>query len=186
MGSSFQDMPVLSLRTGSRVGRVVGHLINPHKLRIDALWCQVGSVRAPRLVVIDDLRETTPGSVIIDDENVAIDPSDAIRLGPVIDMSYELLDKKVISGRIPLGRVCDYAVDSGDFSVQKIYASPNVWSALKTSKLIYDRSQIVEVSQTYVKVTDSAVRSARKPALARPRPQRSLNPAPSTTSLTSE
>lgn len=185
LGSSFYKLPVLSLRTGTSVGRVVGHLINPYKLRVDALWVLIGGYRQPKLILVQDVREATPRGVVVDDVSVAVDPEEVVRLERLIAMNYELLDKKVLTGMIPLGKVADYALDRDSFLVQKIYASPNVFLKIKTSRLTYDRSQIVEVSNTYVKVSDS--KHSKPNTLKQPRrqPQASLSTAASA-SLTEE
>jgi len=184
LGSSFENMPVLSLRTGTAVGKVIGHLINPHKLCIDAMWCRMNGIRDAQLVMVRDIREVSIKGVIVDDHEVAIDQSDAIRLQSIIDLAYDLVGKKVISGRLPIGKVSDYAVEINSFTIQKLYASPGVLAKLKTTKLTIDRAQIIEVSQKYVKVSDSRV-PARTLRKAVPRNQPSLSPSASA-STTSE
>lgn len=157
LGSSFAKMPVLSLRTGTTVGKVVGHLINPHKLTIDALWCQMIASKNVQLILVQDVREISTKGIIVNDHSVALDTDEAIRLKPIIEIAYELLGKKVISGKLPVGKVSDYAVENESFSIQKLYVNPNVLARLKTNRLTIDRSQIVEVSHKYVKIKDSRV-----------------------------
>ena len=169
LGSTFEKMPVLSLRSSCAVGRVVGHLINPHKLKIDAIWCHIGGIRSPQLILSQDIREVSPRGVIVDDHAVAIAPEEAIRLKPIIDLSYEILGKKVVSGRLTIGKATDYAIDRDTFMIQKIYANPNMWGMLKTAKLTIDRSQVIEVSPSYIRINDSRVTSrTQQKALRKP------------------
>ena len=160
LGSTFEKMPILSLRTSTCVGHVIGHLINPHKLKVDALWCAMKGEKEPHLILLSDIREITTQGVIVDDHQVAVTPDETVRLQPIIDLAFELIDKKVVSGHITIGRVDDYAVDKESLVIQKIYARPSVWNMLKSSRLTYDRSQVVEVSHKYVRVADSRVKSS--------------------------
>jgi hypothetical protein len=186
LGSSFENMPVLSLRIGTPVGKVIGHLINPHKLTIDALWCKMGGSKEPQLILVQDVREISLKGLIVNDHEVAVDPSEAIRLKPIIDLAYELLGKKVISGRLSIGKVTDYAVENEQFTIQKLYANPTALARLKTTRLTIDRSQIIEVSPDYVKVNDSRVTSSDSVRTLRQTAQAGLSPSASSASTTSE
>jgi uncharacterized protein YrrD len=184
LGSSFEKIPLLSLRIGSRVGSVVGHLINPHSLKIDALWVKIGGFKEPHLLLIQDIREVSLKGVVIDDHDVVILPEDALRLKPIIDLHFELLDKKVMSSRISLGRVADYALDRDSFFIQKLYVSPTAWKKLQSSRLTIDRAQIIEVSQTHIKVHGSEVKESLP--LSRKLRQPSLSSMPSASASTIE
>jgi len=161
LGSSFAKFPLLSLRTGSAVGSIVGHLINPHKLKIDALWCKSSHSKTPMISLIQDIREVSPKGVIIDDDDVLIEPGEAIRLKSVIKLQFDLIDKKVVSGRFSLGKVADYAIERDGFTIQKLYVTPTIWNKIKTNRLTIDRAQIIEVSQREIKVHSSEVADAK-------------------------
>jgi len=177
LGSSFEKIPLLSLRIGSVIGSVVGHLINPHTLRIDALWVKVGGFKQPLLLLTQDIREVSLQGVVVDDRDVLIEASEALRLKPIIDLRYELIDKKVISMHLPLGKIADYALDKDSFFIEKIYVEPTAWRKLQSNRLTIDRSQIIEVSQTHVRVKGTEVKekSSRLKNIRQP----SLSPAPS-------
>lgn len=176
LGSSFASFKILSLRSGTPVGTVIGHLINPHKLRIDGLWCKASVSKKPLLLLAQDIREISPSGIVVDDEDVMVDPSEVIRLKTIIDLHFELLEKKTLSGRLPLGKVADYAVDSDTLFVQKLYISPAIWKKIKTERLTIDRSQIIEVSHSYVRVSGGEQKSSPR---LRSKTQRSLSPTPS-------
>jgi hypothetical protein len=177
LGSSFAKFPLLSLRTGSVVGSIVGHLINPHKLKIDALWCQTGSKSKPMLLLPQDIREVSPKGVIIDDDDVLLAPNEAIRLRQIIELRFEIIDKKVVSGRFTLGKVADYALERDGFTIQKLYVEPSIWNKIKNNRLTIDRSQIIEVSHREVKVKSSDI--AEKNPVLRAVRQSGLSSAPS-------
>ncbi len=177
LGSSFAKFPLLSLRTGRVVGSIVGHLINPHKLKIDALWCQVSTNKKPMLLLLQDIREVSPKGVIIDDDDVLLEPTEAIRLRSIIELKFEIIDKKVTSGHFTLGKVADYALERESFTIQKLYVEPSIWNKIKNNRLTIDRSQIIEVSHREVRVKSSEVTEA-SPALRSMR-QSGLSSAPS-------
>lgn len=158
LGSSFASLPILSLRIGRPIGSVVGHVINPHKLTVDALWVKVENSREPKLLLHQDIREISPQGIIVNDLYAITDQEDAIRLKSTIDLKFELLGKKVISGRWPLGKVADYALDADGLVIQKLYVEPNVFGRLKTSRLTIGRSQVVEVSPKYIRVKGTETR----------------------------
>lgn len=177
LGSSFGKFPIMSLRTGTNIGSVIGHLINPHKLKIDALWCKVGRYREHRLLLPQDIREVSPSGVVIDDDDTLIEQEEAIRLSPIIELKFDLIDKKVVSGRMPLGKVVDYAVERDGFTIQKLYVEPNIWNKIKINRLTVDRSQIIEVSHRYIKVKGSELRVKKPSAKLASQPR--LSSAPS-------
>lgn len=160
LGSSYKKIPLLSLRVGAVVGSVVGHVINPHNLTIEALWVRVGGYQTPQLLLPQDIRETSPRGIIINDTDVVIDQSDAVKLQKILEMNFELIHKKVISGRLPIGKVGDYAIDADSYVIQKLYVDPNILRQLRSDRLTIARSQVVEVSHTYVKVKSSEIRES--------------------------
>ncbi len=186
LGATFRDMNVLSLRIGAPIGKVVGHLINPHNLKVDAVWVKIGGHREPLLIIQQNIREVTPDGLIIDDYTSASETDDLVRLQPIIELHFELLDKKVISGHFSIGKVADYAVDSLDMSIQKLYIKPGLSSVIKSTQLVVDRRQIIEVSQRHIKVSDPKVNAVAQTPLPR-RAQTPLEPvSPSSASTIDE
>jgi hypothetical protein len=185
LGSSFAKFPILSLRTGTVVGSVIGHLINPHKLRVDALWCKVPASREPKLLLQQDIREISIKGIIIDDADVIVSKEEVVRLESIISLRYELLDKRVISGRVPIGKIADYAVDRDGLFVQKLYIVPTILGKLKASRLTIDRALIIEVSPKYVKVRGGEV-AERANLKQKPQSRLSALPSNASASLTDE
>lgn len=162
LGSSFGKIPLLSLRTGSTIGSIVGHLINPHSLKVDALWVRIGGFKQPFLLLIQDIREVSHQGIVINDHDVVIEPDEALRLKPIIELNFELIDKKVISSHLPIGKVADYALNKDSFMIEKLYVEPTAWKKLQANRLTIDRTQIIEVSQTHVRVKGTEVKEATK------------------------
>jgi sporulation protein YlmC with PRC-barrel domain len=122
---------------------------------------------------------------VIDDHNVVLEPAEALRLKPIIELRFELLGKKVISSHFPIGKVADYALDRDTFSIQKLYVEPTAWKKLQSSRLTIDRSQVIEVSQSHVRVKGTEIKE--KSSRLKTMPQPSLSSASSAiASLTEE
>jgi hypothetical protein len=150
---------VLSLRGGGKIAEVVGHLINPHNLRVDALWCyRIGS-KTPLLLLPVDIREISPRAVAVNDISSLSDPEDVVRLTSMIELHFSLVGKKVISGKIPRGKITDYAVDRDSLVIQKIYVTPPVWGRFSTTQFLVDRSQVTEVTPHYVKIQGGDIKN---------------------------
>jgi hypothetical protein len=113
------------------------------------------------LVLVQDIREVSPRGVIVDDVEVAVEPEDVVRLKKIIDLHFELIDKKVISGRFSIGKVVDYAVERDGFTIQKLYVEPTIWNKIKTNRLTIDRSQVIEVSHKYIKIKSNEVKEPK-------------------------
>lgn len=157
LGNSFAKIPVLSLRNGGIIAKITGHLINPHSLKIDGLWCKTASNKHSYLLLPQDIREITPKGAIVNDLSSLSEPNEVVRLKKIIDLHFEILDKKVLSGRFSIGKVIDYSVNRDSFTIEKIYVTPPVWGRLSSDRLTIDRSQVIEVSHRHIRVSEARV-----------------------------
>jgi hypothetical protein len=151
------NRPVMSLRTGSQIGLAETPIINPHNLKILGWWCNTPDGR--QVLLAEELRQSVPEGLAVNDEAALSDPADLVRHQEVLDINFELMDKPVRTKRQRLGRVSDYSYNEGMF-VQKLYvARPlrKVFSAEDT--LIIDREQIIEVTDKYILVRDTEVKA---------------------------
>ena len=151
------NRPVMSLRTGSQIGLAETPIINPHNLKILGWWCNTPDGR--QVLLAEELRQSVPEGLAVNDEAALSDPADLVRHQEVLDINFELMDKPVRTKRQRLGRVSDYSYNDGMF-VQKLYvARPlrKVFSAEDT--LIIDREQIIEVTDKYILVRDTEVKA---------------------------
>ena len=76
----------------------------------------------------------------------------------MIDLNFELLGKNVVtdSGR-KVGKVVDFAIETNNFFVKKIYASQPLLKNFTGGTLSIDRSQIVEITNKKIVVEDTAI-----------------------------
>jgi hypothetical protein len=151
------NRPVMSLRSGGQIGLAETPIINPHNLKILGWWCSTPDGR--QVLLAEELRDTMPEGLAVNDEAALSDPSDLVRHQEILDINFELMDKPVRTKRQRLGRVSDYSYNEGMF-VQKLYvARPlrKVFSAEDT--LIIDREQIIEVTDKYILVRDTEVKA---------------------------
>jgi uncharacterized protein YrrD len=152
LSSQINNLPVLSIRSGARIGTTQEPIINPHNLHIDGFYC-TAIHQNQQLVLLDmNIREFNPRGIVINDHNDLSEPSDLVRLKSVLDLKFKLIDKKVVSNKKSVGKVAEYAVDKESLFIQKLYVSPPVWKNINQSRLIFDRKSVVEVTDTHIVV----------------------------------
>jgi len=175
-GSVFKNMLVGSIRSAGRIGRVVDLVINPHNLHVDGITCRIVGERRDQLISPTDIRDLNAKAVVIDDHDRLIDPSDAVRLKPIIELGFSLPKLKAYVGSRRVGVVEDFAIDTQSLFVQKIYVSPTLLNRWSTDRLVFGRTQVEEITRTKIVFFDSSkvksknsatVKTARMP-LAQP------------------
>ena len=152
----LNDLPILSLRTGSEIAITKRPLINPGNLKIEGFYVQDLYEKKNNLVLVtQDIREILNNGFAVNDHEVLVDPSELHRLKPIIEENIILINKTVItvSGK-KLGKLSEFTVDDNSFYIQKIYISQSLIKNLTGSSLIIERNQIVEVTYKYVIVKD--------------------------------
>lgn len=147
--------PLLSLRTGTQVGMVVSPIINPNNLKIEGFLCHDDASRKQLVLVSQDIRDILPQGIVINDQDVLTDPSELVRMTDVLQINFELIGKKVeTSDKTKLGKVSDYAIETSSMYIQKIYVSQSIFKNFSTGNLGIDRTQIVEITDKKIIVTD--------------------------------
>jgi hypothetical protein len=164
-------MPLLSIRTASRIGTVTEPIINPHNLHIDGFFCKITRSTKPLILLDMSVRELSPAGLITNEHNDLSEPEDLVRLQPILKLQFKLLGKPVICGKKKLGKVAEYAVDKDSLFIQKLYVQPPVWQSLNQSRLIIGRQSVLEVTNSYVRVSGteqkvSEPKVAKAPLLA--------------------
>lgn len=145
--ASLLNQPILSIRTGGPVATTEALIINPNNLKIEGFYC-LDRIDKKRLILLAiDIREFLPGALVIDDHAVLVEPTDLIRLKPILDMQFTLVGKLVIteSGK-KVGHINDFAADSETLYIQKLYVGQNLFRNFSGGQLVVDRTQIVEIS----------------------------------------
>ncbi len=148
--STLINKPILSLQTSSSVGKTIGALIDPNKLRVIGFHVQspndTGSI-----LLWEDIREISSIGIIVDRYDHLAHPEELVRLKPILKVNYKLVDKQVVdeSGQ-KYGRVSDYVVDEQTFLIAKLYTKQNIIRSFAGGALVVDRGQIIEVNKKSV------------------------------------
>jgi len=153
------NRPIISLRSGGPIGTALQPIINPHNLKILGWWCKSVIGTGHLILLVEDVRQTMPDGLAVNDEAALSVPEDLARHREILKIQFQLLDKLVKTKRHKLGKVNDYAYDDGSMFVHKLYVARSlikVFSAEDT--LIIDRTQILEVTDNYILVKDSDVK----------------------------
>jgi hypothetical protein len=122
-----------------------------------------------------DIRDISPKAVVIDDHDRLIEPADAVRLKPILELKFSLEKLTAYVGKKKVGVVEDFAIEDKSLFIQKIYVHPTLLNRWTADRLVFDRSQVEEVTRTKIvfidsskeKVKSQAVQGARIP-LAQP------------------
>ena len=160
--NEFIDLPVLSLRGGRRISTTLEAIIDPRKLRVVGFYADDRASGIDKILLVEDIRELTEMGIIVDSEDSLTDPSDLVRLEEVLNMQYEIVNKKLVtqSGQ-KIGKADDFAVDDTTFKIEKIYGRPVAMKALKDDFII-SRRQIASVSMEDITVKDAFVRDQKR------------------------
>lgn len=158
------NRPVMSLRTGTQIGTTIAPIINPNNLKIEGFYCH--DTGHKKLVLLyQDIRDVLPQGLVVNDTDALTDPQELIRLKDVMELSFELLGKRVVTvDKDKVGKVTDFATEIETMFVQKLYVSQSLFKSFATGNLGVDRSQIVEITRERIVISDL---NAKVPAAAR-------------------
>ncbi len=155
LSGQILNKPVLSLRTGGPVAWIVAPIINPSKLSIEGFYVQDSVDKKELVLVCQDIREVSRQGLIVNDHDVLAQPDDLVRLKQLLEMNFELIDKRIeTTSKQHVGKVSDYAVETSSMQVQKVYASRSFWKNLTGGALSIDRSQIVEITNRRIIINE--------------------------------
>ena len=158
---SVPDTNVMSLRTGGPVASIVKPIINPNNLYIEG-WFVKDSVTNEELILLsNDVREILPQGFAINDYSDLSQVEDLVRLKEFIELNFGLLGLKVQSesGK-NYGKINDYAFETNNFYIQKLYAGQPLVKSLGGGNLSIDRSQIIEVTNKRIVIEDPTEKAA--------------------------
>ncbi|HVX58586.1 MAG TPA: hypothetical protein VG964_02515 [Candidatus Saccharimonadales bacterium] len=168
LSKSLTNQPIMSLRLGGRIATAVEPIINPHNLKIVGWWCKARGHAEDLVLLAEDVREVLPEGLAINDDDALSLPADLVRHKEVLDINFRLLEKPVRTKRHKLGRVEDYSYNEGMF-VQKLYVGRPLVKVLTTDPtLLIDRTQILEVTDSYILVKDPEVKATAEELAAAP------------------
>lgn len=183
LGSKIQNTPILSLQTGLKTGSTTEPIIDPSTLTIVAYQVKSSIPGKDGLYLrIQDIREISELGFIIDNDDELVAQADVIKIDELIKLNFRLVGLEVLEEKSnkKLGKVDDYNVEIDSFVIQQINVKRGMLKSLGEANLLIGRSQIVEVTDHYIKVkntmnkssiTDSPVRPAYTNPFRASRPQ---------------
>lgn len=160
------NRPVISMRVGEIVARATQPIIDPHNLKIVGWWCKPRGSSQMAILLAEDVRQNTPEGLMVNNEESLSDHGELVRHKEILEINFQLLGKPVKTKRSKLGKVSDFSYNEGLF-VQKLYVTPPLVKVFASEdSLIIDRSQIVEVTRTYILVKDTDVKAGAEELIA--------------------
>lgn len=156
---------VMSLQTGAELARVKHVLVDPRDLTVVAYELEGHNLdQHPSFLRPIDARELSHLGLIVDSNEEFIGSEDVIRIKEVLGFGFDLIGLEVIDDhKRKLGRVVSFAIDSGSFSVQQLSVKRPLLKSFGETELLINRSQIIEVSDTTVKVAST---DSKEPAMS--------------------
>ena len=172
----FIDTPVMSLQTGSELGRTVRPIINPRELSIVAFELHgINLDYDPSLLRINDIREIGPMGMIIDSSDELISVSDVIKIKEIYELNFELVGLKVIDDKKRnIGKVTGFTLDASSFFIQQLQVKRPLLKSFGDTEFLIHRSQVVKITDDYLVVKSPDIR--HKEAVAEPTGQMFENP----------
>lgn len=156
---NLENVPIMSLQNGGKLGLAQHPIIDPRKLQIIAYYASGPRIHSESVIHTSDIREYGPLGFIVNNADDIMEVSeDLVRLNEVIGFHFNLIGKMVIDEhKRKLGKVVDYAVDVDSFFIQKIHVGQSMFKNLTSSDLIINRAQIVEMNDRVIVVRSGAV-----------------------------
>ena len=167
LSGSLLGRPVMSLRTGGEVATTVSAIINPNNLKLEGFYCQDRLSKQRVVLLYQDIRDIIKQGIVVNDHDVVVEPHELVRLKDVMALNFELKDKQVITeSKNKIGKVSDYAVEIETMFIQKLYVTQSLLKSLGGGNLSIDRSQIIEITNRKIVVSDLLNTAKAAPAIA--------------------
>lgn len=149
--------PVMSLQTGAELARTHAILVDPRDLTIVAYELEGNMLdQRPSFLRPVDVRELSNLGLIVDSSDEFVGLDDVIRIKQVNGYGFNLIGLDAYDDqKKKLGKVHGFNVDSGSFAVQQIAVKRPLLKSFGETELLIDRTQVIEVRDTYVKVRSS-------------------------------
>jgi sporulation protein YlmC with PRC-barrel domain len=155
LSASLLNKPVLSLRTGGPIATIIEPIINPDNLKVEGFYCEDRFDKSRLVLLYQDIRDILPKGFVVNDHDVLTEPEELIRLKKVLDLNFSLPGKQVVTvDKQKVGKVSDYAVETGTMYIQKIYVSQSIMKSLTGGSLSIDRTQINEITPSRIIINE--------------------------------
>lgn len=150
----------MSLRTGGPIATLLLPIINPDNLYIEGWHVEDNRSKQQLVLLSNDIREVLPQGFVVNDHEVLVVASELVRLKEIIALRFNLLGLKVNSENgTRYGKINDYAFETKNLFIQKLYVSQSLVKNFNGGTLSIDRSQIVEVTDKRVVIEEPADKS---------------------------
>lgn len=164
LSASLLNKSVLSLRTGTAIAAITGPIINPNNLKIEGFYCEDKFDKKQLILLSQDIRDILDKGYVVNDFDVLVEADELVRLKKVIDINFELLGKQVVTvDKQKVGKVSDYATETGSMFIQKIYVAQSILKSFTGGSLSIDRTQINEITPRRIIINEL---SKKAPATA--------------------
>ena len=156
----MDGLPIVSLQTSEAVALNRAPIIDMETFGVVAFRCDSSSGHGTLVLMTRDIRQLAADCIIVDSEDELAKPEDIVRLQSTLKADYSPLDKTVVSdlGR-KLGVVEDFAINSDNGTVQKLFVRASILRSLFGSNLTIDRSQIIDISPKKITVREATIKS---------------------------
>ena len=167
LSNTLVDKAILSLRTGGPIATIIGTVINPDNLKIEGFYCQDRFDKRQLILLSQDVRESLPQGLVVNDHDVLVDAEDLVRLKKVLELKYQLIGKQVETvSKQKIGKVSDFAVETETMYIQKIYVAQSIFKSFAGGSLSIDRNQVIETTPRKIVINDlEAMSRAAAPAV---------------------
>lgn len=155
LGNSLPNTRIFSIREGHPIAIIIKPLLQPNNLKIEGFYAQDLTTKKIKILLTQDIRELNKDGFITNDYESLTDPADLIRLQKIIEIDYNLIGKltETISGK-KLGKISDFAFDTNNMFISKIYVSQSIIRNFNGALLSIDRNQIIEINDKKVIVDE--------------------------------
>jgi uncharacterized protein YrrD len=158
LGLQFINKPILSLRTGTQLGKIREVIVNPDNLKIEGWYVDDDFHHETRILLSQDVRDIISQGFVVNDQDSLTSPNELVRLRQLLDLRFEVIGKPVKTvAKKRLGKVTDYAFEKDAFFIQKLYVGQSLVTSFSGGSAIVDRTQIVEITDREILVNDATV-----------------------------
>lgn len=171
LSTKLYNVPLFSIRSGGRIGSVTEPIINPHNLHIDGFYCQTPNGHNNEVLLDIYIRDISSRGIIIDDHNNLSSPDELVRLQPVINLNFSLVNLNAVVSKKKVGKISQFAVDTESLFIQKFYVQPRGWQSFKTDSLTFDRTSVVEVNNAAIIFKGPEVKDTKAIRIGSPGPK---------------
>lgn len=155
LSANLLNKSVLSLRTGGTVATIVRPIINPNNLKVEGFYCQGRFEKQELILLSQDIRDILPKGFVVNDHDVLSEPEELVRLQKVLQIDFSLPGKQVVTlDKQKVGKVSDYAVETGSMFVQKLYVTQSLMRSLTGGSLSIDRSLVQEITPKRIIISE--------------------------------